>query len=277
MAILKSVPYMFGNLKWKDLAEIEERQKVILLLPVGSTEGHGPHAPLSTDVTISLEVCLRSAEKLAKMNYQAFVLPPLSYAVTECASQFPGTISISPEVDTRLISDICLSLIGGGLQKICIFNSHFEPAHVQCIYEAIERVKELSGVSVAFTDITRKKYSSRLVDVFQMGESHADRYETSILMAIDPSLINEERRRALPHLAINLVEKIFKEGLSKFREFGMPDGYCGDPASATAEEGEMILGRLSDFVIEDAESLVLEKGTQIQRGLYGRQRRKESQ
>jgi hypothetical protein len=52
----------------------------------------------------------------------------------------------------------------------------------------------------------------------------------------------------------------------------MPKAYCGDPASATAEEGQMILERLSDFVIEDAESLFLERGAQIQRGLYGRQR-----
>jgi creatinine amidohydrolase len=277
MTILKSLPHMFANLNWEDLADAEERQELVLLLPVGSTEAHGPHAPLSTDATISLEVCLMSAEKMARRNHRAFVLPPLSYAVTECASQFPGTISISPEVDTRLISDLCLSLVGGGFKKICIFNSHFEPAHVQCIYEAVERVKEISGVGVAFTDITRKKYSSRLVDVFQMGESHADRYETSLVMAIDPSLIHEERRRALPRLPINLVEKLFKQGLSKFKEFGMPRAYCGDPASATAEEGQMILERLSDFVIEDAERLVFEKWTQIQRGLYGRQRHKDGQ
>jgi len=275
MALLKTLPYMFGNLNWEDLADMEERQKVVLLLPIGSTEAHGPHAPLSTDTTISLEVCLMSAEKLARRNHRAFVLPSLSYAVTECASQFPGTVSISPEADTRLISDICLSLVGAGFKKICIFNSHFEPAHVQCIYEAVEKVKEISGVAVAFTDITRKKYSSRLVDVFQMGESHADRYETSLLMAIDPSLINEERRRALPRLPVNLVEKLFKQGLSKFKEFGMPEAYCGDPASATAEEGQMILERLSGFVVEDVEGLILKKVTPTQRGLYGRQKRKE--
>ena len=275
MAIFKSLPYMFGNLKWEDLANAEERRKVILLFPIGSTEAHGPHAPLSTDATISMEVCLMAAEKLARRNQRAFVLPPLSYAVTECASQFPGTISISPEVDTGLISDICLSLVGGGFKKICVFNSHFEPAHVQCIYEAIDRVKGTSGVVVSFTDITRRKYSSRLVDVFQMGESHADRYETSLLMAIDPSLINEERRKTLPRLPVNLVEKLFEQGLSKFKEFGMPEAYCGDPASATAGEGQMILERLSDFVVEDAATLFGEKEARIQRGLYGRQRPRE--
>jgi creatinine amidohydrolase len=230
MAILKSLPHMFGNLKWKDLADIEEWQKVVLLLPLGSTEAHGPHAPLSTDTTISMEVCLMSAEKLTRRGYRAFVLPPLAYAVTECASQFPGTISISPEVDTRLLSDICLSLVGGGFKNICIFNSHFEPVHVQCIYEAI-----------------------------------------------DPSLINEERRKTLPRLPVNLVEKLFEQGLSKFKEFGMPAAYCGDPASASVEEGQMILERLSDFVLEDVEGLISGTGAQIHRGLYGRQKREEGQ
>jgi creatinine amidohydrolase len=274
MAIQKAVPYMFGNLNWKDLSEIEDRQKLILLLPIGSTESHGPHAPLSTDVTISLEVCLKSAQRLQEREYHAYVLPTISYAVAECARQFPGTISISPEVDTRLISDVCLSLIQNGLQKICIFNSHFEPTHVGCIYDAIEKVENSSGVRVLFTDITRKRYSSRLVDVFQMGESHADRYETSLVMAIDASLINEERRAALPYLPINLVDKIFKDGLSDFRDFGMPNAYCGDPASASAEEGERILERLSDFVIEDVESLASGE-RHIQRGLYGRDRQKK--
>lgn len=275
MALLKTWPHMFANLNWRDLSRIKRRNKLVLLLPVGSTESHGPHAPLSTDVTISLEVCLRSAEKLRRNGYDAFVLPPLSYAVTECASQFPGTISISPEVDTMLISDVCLSLIKGGMKRICIFNSHFEPAHVQCVYDAIERVEGFSAVRVAFTDITRKKYSSRLVDVFQMGETHADRYETSIVMAIDPSLVDEKRRRALPYLPINLVDKIFKQGLSRFKEFGMPDAYCGDPASASAEEGEMVLDRLSDFVLEDVIDLVTEKTTELRRGLYGRKDRKK--
>ena len=86
-----------------------------------------------------------------------------------------------------------------------------------------------------------------------------------------------DRTRKLTGTLRYRIGKIFKQGLSKFKEFGMPGAYCGDPASATAEEGEMILERLSDFVIEDADGLILEKVTQSQRGLYGRQKRKESQ
>jgi creatinine amidohydrolase len=264
--------YLFANLSWKDLAALQQKGNLVLLLPIGSTESHGPHAPLSTDALISSEVCLRSARSLTEKGHRALVLPTITYAVTECARSFPGTISISPEVDSGMISDICLSLLRQDMTRICLFNSHFEPTHVQCIYDAIERVEKNSGVRVAFTDVTRKKYSSQLPSAFQRGETHADRYETSAIMAIEPSLVNEERRKALPCLPISLVDKLFKEKLTDFLEFGMEESYCGDPASATREEGEKILGTLSRLVVEDAEKLLLGTQTPLDRGLYGRER-----
>ena len=261
---------MFSNLTWKEVARIKEKDRFVLLFPMGATESHGPHAPLSTDITISMEVCLRSVKKLRSMDYEAFVLPPLSYSVAHCAREFPGTISISPEVETRLISDICLSLINKGMPKISIFNSHFDPGHLKCIYDALELVKEKAGVKIRFTDITRKRYASRLTEAFKKGETHADRYETSLIMAIDPTLVNEERRKSLPYLPINLVDKIFKEHLDAFKAFGMVESYCGDPASASAEEGEEILAILTGFVVEDIEKLFSGTTPDIERGLYGR-------
>jgi len=88
-------------------------------------------------------------------------------------------------------------------------------------------------------------------------ESRRAREIVSAIMAIDPSLVNEERRKALPCLPISLVDKLSKEKLTDFLEFGMEESYCGDPASATREEGERILGTLSRLVVEDAEKLLL--------------------
>jgi creatinine amidohydrolase len=88
-------------------------------------------------------------------------------------------------------------------------------------------------------------------------ESRRAREIVSAIMAIDPSLVNEERRKALPCLPISLVDKLFKEKLTDFLEFGMEESYCGDPASATREEGEKILWTLSRLVVEDAEKLLL--------------------
>ena len=270
MAISKKIPYMYANLNWKDLEELKQKEHFVLLFPIGATESHGPHCPVGTDAIIALEACLRAAEKLHGVGYEAYVLPPLAYTVAECARKFPGTISISPEVSTNLISEVCLSVIKSGMSKICIFNSHFEPAHLKCIYDAIERVEEKSKIKILFTDITRKKYSSRLTEAFQKGETHADRYETSIVMAVDQSLVDEERRKSLPYLPINLVDKLFKEHLDEFMAFGMAEAYCGDPAAASVEEGEALLELLSTFIIEDVERLFSGMGGDVKRGVYGR-------
>jgi len=254
MALLKTLPRMFANLNWKDLAAHRDSGRLVLLLPLGSTESHGPHGPLSTDITISTEVCLRAAAALVERGHEAWVLPPVSYAVTECARAFPGSISLTPEVETGLIADICGSLVRKGMDRIALFNSHFEPAHLRCIYDAAKRVESETGVRVLFTDVTRKRYAERLTEAFQKGETHADRYETSLVMAVDPGLVNEERRCKLPYLPVNLVDKLFKEGLDEFREFGMPEAYCGDPASASAGEGEDLFTRLVGFLVEDVET-----------------------
>jgi creatinine amidohydrolase len=263
--------YMFADLNWKDLGGLIGHERFLVLLPVGATESHGPHAPLSTDALISTEVCHRSARKLHARSCEAYVLPPLSYAVAETAREFPGTISISAELDSAIIFAICLSLIKQGIGKICVFNSHFEPPHVKAIYDAIEKVLTDTGTRVLFVDVTRKKYSSRLPDAYQKAETHADRYETSMIMRIDPSLVNEERRKMLPHVPMNLADKLFKEQLDSFRAFGMAEAYCGDPASASAAEGETLLELLSDFVVEDVEELFAGDGKAPQRGLYGRE------
>jgi creatinine amidohydrolase len=263
--------YMFADLNWKDLAGLIQHKMFLVLLPVGSTESHGPHAPLATDMLISTEVCRRSAIKLHKRSYEAYILPPLCYAVTETAREFPGTISISADLDSAIMSEICTSLIKQGIGKICIFNSHFEPPHVKAIYDAMEKVQADTGVRVLFVDVTRKKYSSRLPEEYRKAETHADRHETSMIMRIDPSLVNEERRKALPYVPMNLADKLFKERLDSFRAFGMTEAYCGDPASASADEGERLLELLSDFILEDVEEFFTGHAKAVQRGLYGRE------
>jgi creatinine amidohydrolase len=246
---------MFGNLNWKDLAEIKEKEKFVLLFPIGSTESHGPHCPLATDAIICLESSVLAAEKLRTLGYEAYVLPPLTYTVAECARNFPGTISISEETECVLITEICLQLINQGMSKICIVNNHGEPGNVRAIYTAIEKIHAKTGVKLLFPNRLRKKYVVRLPECFRKGETHADRYETSLILAIDPSLVNEERRRNLPYIPINLVEKLFKEHLNEFKAMGMPECYCGDPASASAEEGEKTLGILRDIIVESVEEM----------------------
>ena len=262
--------YLFASLNWKDLEILKGEERFVLLFPIGSTESHGPHCPIGTDTIIALEVSVASARRLRGMGCCAFVLPPLSYTVAECARGFPGTVSIPEETESALIAAACLNLVRHGMTKICIVNNHGEPGNVRAIYDAIRKVYDETGVRILFPNKLRKKNVERLTEAFRKGETHADRYETSLVLAIDPSLVNEGRRKALPYLPINLAEKIFKQNLDDFRAMGMDECYCGDPAAASEEEGKATLEVLVDITVEGIIDMFAGRIEDEGRGLYGR-------
>lgn len=270
MATYRTLPYMYDNLNMKDLAKLKEKEKFILIFPLGSIESHGPHCPLATDTMTSMEVSLRAAEKLHNMGYEAYVLPPLAYTIAHAARKFPGTITISTATSVAIISEICIQLIKQGITKICICNNHGDPWHIKAIYNACEEVYEKTGVKLIYPDKTRKKYVARLPESYQKAECHGDSYEVSMVMAIDPSLINEERRKTLPHVYVNLVEQMFKKKLDDFKLMGMTESYTGDPASATPTEGEQTLNTIANIIVESIEDRFQGKEEEIKRGLFAR-------
>ena len=94
----------------------------------------------------------------------------------------------------------------------------------------------------------------RLTEEFQAGECHAGRYETSLVLADHPELVDGDRRRSLPPVRVDMVAAI-GEGRRDFVAMGMPDAYCGAPAEATAQEGEATLATLTDMLIEVVRSV----------------------
>lgn len=237
----------FQNQTWKEAREAIGR-RVVVILPVGSTEAHGPHLPLATDVIISEEMSLRAAEKLDALGVETLVLPAIAYSVTDFSADFSGTISIRKETAVALIHDICVSLYEQGARLIAIANSHLEPEHVASINEAIETVKRETGRAVAFPDKRRRRWAEKLTEEFRRGDCHAGSYETSLVMAARPELIREDIRQSLERVPISIAEKI-KEGASTFREAGGTEAYFGDPRAASREEGEAIYEALSDMIV----------------------------
>jgi len=237
----------FQNQTWKEAGEAIARG-VVVILPIGSTEAHGPHLPLSTDVIISQEMSLRAAEKLVARGVEALVLPAISYSVTDFSAEFPGTISIRKETAAALIHDICLSLYKQGARLIAIANSHLEPEHIASINKAIEAVKQETGRTVAFPDKRRRRWAERLSEEFRRGDCHAGSYETSLVIASRPELVREDLRKQLERVQISIAEKI-REGATNFTEAGGTEAYFGDPRAASREEGEAMYEALSDMIV----------------------------
>jgi creatinine amidohydrolase len=237
----------FQNLTWKEV-EAHIKRGLVTLLPVGSTEAHGPHLPLATDVMISEEMARRAAKKLQAKELDALVLPPVAYSVTDFSKDFSGTISITKATAVALLRDICLSLYEQGVRLVVIANSHLEPEHINAITEAIELVKAASGRDVVFPDKRRRRWAETLTEEFRRGDCHAGAYETSLIMAAQPEQVREEARQQLLPVKISIAEKI-RQGATTFTEAGGVEGYFGNPKEASCEEGEASFEALSNMLV----------------------------
>jgi creatinine amidohydrolase len=236
----------------------------VILLPVGSTEAHGPHLPLATDVIISEEMSRRAADQLQAQGITALVLPAVAYSVTDFSSDFAGTISIRKATATALIRDICASLYQQGARLVVIANSHLEPEHVASINDAIEQIKQETGRAVAFPDKRRRRWATGLTAEFQRGDCHAGSYETSLVMAARPELVREEVRGQLQRVPISIAEKI-RGGAQTFKEAGGSEAYFGSPQEATRDEGEASYERLAAMLVTATLEALADEGTSSNR------------
>jgi creatinine amidohydrolase len=237
----------FADLAYPDVETLREDERAtVLLFPLGATEPHGPHAPLKTDTLISLGICRRAAERLEDdPDVRALVLPPLAYGVTRYGAAFPGTVSIGEATLRGLVVEICGSLSAQGFGRIVLVNNHLEPEHVQTLRKAAE---ELGG-AVRLFDVTRKQTAEQLTDEFRSGSGHAGSYETSLVLADEPSLVHRERMERLESKMIDMPAAI-AAGETDFIAMGMDRAFCGSPAEATAEEGERTFEILTTLLVD---------------------------
>jgi creatinine amidohydrolase len=245
----RSREHDLGALSWTrlDPAVKNPGRPAVALLPIGSTEPHGPHLPLETDVIISLETARRAAARLTSLGVSAFVLPPVGYSVTDFSKDFAGAIGITRQTSLALVSDICRSALTGGFSAVCLVNSHLEPDHLAALRDAARIVSSETGKPVIFPDKTQRRWAATLTDEFRSGACHAGRYETSLVMSSEPGLVDEEARRRLAPVSISIGRKI-KEGAGSFLEAGGDQAYFGDPAAASSEEGESTYDALAAMV-----------------------------
>jgi creatinine amidohydrolase len=216
-----------------DLAYPDVPTEAVHLLPLGATEPHGPHAPLSTDTVISVGICERAAERL-EGEISVLVLPALPYGVTRYGSAFPGTVSVSEATLRSLVGEIAESV-----GTLVLVNSHFEP----------EQVETLRLTGLPLLDLTRRAQAERLTDEFRSGSCHAGRYETSLVLADRPELVHADRMTALEERHVDMPAAI-RSGQTDFLAMGMDQAYCGAPAESSAEEGRETFETLTDMLVE---------------------------
>lgn len=233
---------------WKQI-DVLDRSGAVAVLPIGAVEAHGPHLPLGTDRVIAEAMAVEAVRRLAAEGVTALVLPPIEYTAAAFASGFAGTVSVRGETVTALVVDIGRALAAQGVGLLAIANAHFDPENLDAIRRATERLRQEGAPGVVFPDVTRRGWAKRLGEEFASGACHAGRYEGSIVLAARPELVREEIRRRLEPFQVSLSEAI-SEGKRSFEEIGGVEAYFGDPAAATAAEGEETIAVLGEVLCE---------------------------
>ena len=235
-----------ADMTWEEVRDLD-RGDVVVLLPVGAMEAHGPHLPLATDVIIAEAMARRCAELLERGGRTVLMLPPLWATHAGFASAFPGTVSVATATVTNLIRETAASLAAQGFGVLGVANAHLDPGHLASLRAAADDPPE--GLRIAYVDLTRRMVAERLTEEFRTGACHAGRFEGSVVLAEAPDLFRSDIAESLTPNPASLSTAI-RAGHRTFAEAGGQRAYFGWPADASADEGRGTVDVLGTLLAE---------------------------
>ncbi len=172
----------FTSEEVKEYLEQDDR----IIIPVGSVEQHGKHAPLGTDSFVAQKI----SEDVAQEE-EVMVCSPVWFGWSPHHLGLPGTVSVDSDVLKELIFEITKSLNEHGFRNFVFLNGH-RVVNIPWMQIAAEKCKRKLGVEVKIFDPAfMGKEIIRKLDVGSVG--HAEQLETSHLMYLMPEMIKEEK------------------------------------------------------------------------------------
>ena len=180
------------HVTWEDFqARVAAGLKTVIL-PVGSTEQHGPHLPLGTDTMVAVALAEAAARETGVL-----AAPPLWFGWSPHHMVLPGTITIRPEVLIEVAYDMVDSLQRHGLANFIFVNGH-RIVNIAWLQIAAERAKRQLGVKVVLFDPAFM--SKSFVRGTAWGEiGHAEEIEGSQMWHLYPELVKMDRAVDNPH------------------------------------------------------------------------------
>ncbi len=205
----------------------------VLLVPLGATEQHGPHLPLSTDTTLAA----RWAEGVAaRLGSAATVAPALPYGSSGEHQSFPGTVSIGADAVQLVLLEITRSA-ATWVDQVVFLSGH--AGNLDPVTAAVEQLRR-EGHQVSHF------FPRWDVSLSPPIDAHAGRTETSLMLHLSP----DDVRQPLPPPG---NRRPLAEIIDELRHGGVAavsaSGVLGDPTRATAEEGKRLLDQLIDRTV----------------------------
>lgn len=237
-------PLLMEEMTWVELEEEIKKGFDTVILPVGATEQHGKHMPISSDWVIGEVLGTTVAQKLGR----ALVAPVIRVGTSHSHMQFAGTLSIRERLLQDLLRDYVFSLAWHGFRHIVVLSIH--PGNSPIVEKTISQLQPLyphlniiSCSDASGVRETMRSTSERLgLDPRATGD-HAGLAETAMLLAHRPDLVEMRKAEAGFVDEISEEARIEKEGILAVSK----NGVLGDPRKATPEIGRDFLKDLSDY------------------------------
>jgi creatinine amidohydrolase len=201
------------------------RAGAVLVVPLGATEQHGPHLPVTTDTDIAVAV----VEAAADLDPRLVVAPAVAYGSSGEHEGFAGTLSIGQEVTESLLVELVRSA-GRSFDHVVLACMH--GGNAGPLARALARLVAEGRAVTAWWPRWE-------------GDLHAGRTETSLMLAIAPQRVHPDRAEpGDPRSAAELLPRLRAAGVRAVS----PNGVLGDPHGASAEEGrELIRAAAADL------------------------------
>jgi len=211
---------------WPDVAALDTDLAVV---PVGSTEQHGPHAPLSTDTLAAEAVAAAGTDRYPD---QIPIAPPVPVGVAEEHRHFAGTLWVREDTFRAYVREIVESLAGHGFERIVLVNGH--GGNVAALREVAGRVtRDGDAYVVPFTWFDA-------VDAPDVG--HGGPVETALVRHVAPELVREDRlEEAVAGGSDGWGEWVSGVNLAFDSVEFAESGVVGDPREGDPERGEALL------------------------------------
>ena len=234
---MKPSRLLFAEMTRQELRAIAPETTVVL--PLGATEQHGPHLPSGTDFFTVERLALGAAER-ASSEISVIVAPALPFGSSDHHLIFGATLSLRTETYYRVLMDLLKSLVTDGFTRIFLLNGHggnHELAELAARDTALElpvRVAAASYWTIAWDALIEAQahLGCRL-------PGHAGVFETSMMLALRPELVAEERphRDYTQDANPRAFQGPYRHELHGFwKEI---DGYSDSPDRGSAERGRL--------------------------------------
>jgi creatinine amidohydrolase len=246
--------YLLAKMTWPEVEEVLKESN-IALVPIGSTEQHGPALPVDNDAYIATQFASQVAESIAE-RVKVVVTPTISFGFSPHHMQFKGTITLSEPTLVRVIVDICKSLVHHGFKKIVLINGH--GGNSTAIENALH---EMSGAveakifSLNWWDLAADK----IKEVATRPVFHACDMETSVAWYLKQRVLEDKRvdepgRSLLPgFVEADMLAQTPQVSAAFMMKDITDSGVVGFSRKATKEKGhqiaEVVLERLTEFIL----------------------------